>query len=244
MNGVQLCARFSIATNRLLYCGPSDAGGTLERAILDGTDLDVAERALRQFEALAPYLEAIAAKHDRKPFDHEVVEAYWLGNELLDGWRPEDFRRILEVLQKRGLPRRIADRLAAHLPENPIPHHMFHVSYVGVGAVTGKVQTTLENMDLCRPSWGRVVERDRRTIAVDRASLVLEGGRLALGPSSRQAYEVDDRFLPGLRLGDSVALHWGWPALRLDAKQLDRLQTYTERSLDASNRALKDLGVL
>ena len=76
MDGVQLGARFSIATNRLQYCGPADAEPLLYQAIASGERLDAARRSLMRFEALMPYLEAIGAKHGKDPFDLAVVEPY------------------------------------------------------------------------------------------------------------------------------------------------------------------------
>ena len=244
MNGVQLCARFSIATNRLNYCGPPGAETGLARTILHGEEAKATEDALRKFEALEPYLEAIAAKHGREPFDPDVVEAYWIGNELLEGFGQDDFRGILEHLQRRGLTRGILNRLVAGLPERPIPHHTFHVTFVGVGAVTGKVATTLENMEMCRPAWARVVEVADGTLLVEKPSLVLDRGRLGIGASARATYDFDPRFLPGVQAGDHVALHWGWPAVVLEPTQLARLREYTARALDASSEALATLGVL
>jgi len=244
MNGVQLCARFSIATNRLNYCGPADAEPTLYRTIVDGEELEASAKALRKFEALEPYLQAIAEKHGQDLFDHDVVEAYWIGNDLLEPFTRDDFRRILETLQRRGLGRPIAARLAAHLPEHPIPHHAFHVTFVGVGAVTGKVATTLENMEMCRPSWGRVTRVEGNTAHVEKPSLTLDGEKLGLGEAREAAYDFDPRLLPGLQGGDWVALHWGWPTMALSPTQLARLRDYTMRCLEQAALAHASLGIL
>ncbi|HKZ90305.1 MAG TPA: DUF6390 family protein [Thermoplasmata archaeon] len=244
LSGVQLGARFSLATNRLKYCGPSDAEAVLLEAIVTGTGLDAARSALARFEALNPYLQVLADLHGRDPFDVDVVEAYWIGNELLDEVPREAFLRILKGLRRNGLPPRVAGRLAANIPDGALPHHMFHVAYVGVGAVTGKVATTLENMDRCRPSWGRVVRRDASRLRVERSALVLDDGRFALGPPTERSFEYDARILPDVAPGDTVALHWGWPVLRLSAGRVDRLEAYTRRSLDAAQEGLGRLGVL
>ncbi len=238
MQGVQLAARFSIATNRLKYCGPADAEPALFRTIVEGKDFDASRKALLRFEALEPYLTAIASKHGRDPLDHDVVEAYWIGNELLDDFTREDFRGILDVLAQRGLPRTMADALAARLPEHPLPHHTFHVTFVGVGNVTGHVKTTLPNMEACRPAWARVVRRTPRALEVERPVLTYTRNRLQTGEAARETLAYDPRFLEGVRKGDHVALHWSWPAVVLDNRQLTHLKEYTQRSLDAANEAL------
>ncbi len=243
MNGVQLGARFSIATNRLQYCGPDGADAVLYRAITEGRDLVAARHALSQFEALVPYLETIGQKHRLDPFDRRVVEAYWLGNELLDAFERDDFLELFERLVRRGLPRTLARRLAEHLPAHPIPHHMFHVSFVGVGNVTGHVPTTLANMEACRPAWGTVVHLAAASVSVDAPSLVLEGGRLALGARRTEVLPYDPRVIPDLRVGESVAFHWHTPTVRLEADSRAALQRYTELSLAAANEGLPGLGV-
>lgn len=238
MQGVQLAARFSIATNRLRYCGPEDAEPALFRTIVGGEDLEPARHALLRFEALEPYLQAIAAKHGRDVLDHDVVEAYWIGNRLLDTFTREDFRGILDALVQRGLPPSMAGRLAAHLPDHPLPHHVFHVAYVGVGNVTGHVETTLPNMEACRPAWGRVNRVEGGSLQVEKPVLRLEGGRLGIGPAVEETVAYDPRFLPGVTVGDAVALHWSWPALVLEEGQVANLKEYTDRSLEAANAAM------
>ncbi len=241
MQGVQLAARFSIATNRLKYCGPADAEPALFRTIVDGTDLDASRTALLKFEALEPYLTAIAAKHGLDPLDADVVEAYWIGNELLEDFTRDDFRGILDVLAHRGLPRSMAEAFAAHLPERPLPHHTFHVGFVGVGNVTGHVKTTLPNMEACRPAWARVLHAAGGKLEVEKPALAYDRGRLRIGAAVRETLAYDRRFLPAVRKGDHVALHWNWPALKLTDGQLTNLKEYTLRSLDAASEALAEL---
>lgn len=241
MDGVQLGARFSIATNRLNFCGPADAEPALYAAIRAPAGGESARTALRGFEALMPYLEAIAARHRLEPFDPQVVEAYWIGNSLLDDFGPEQFRPLLDALVRRGLPRSVAERLVAHLPAAPIPHHMFHVAFVGVGAVTGHVPTTLSNLEACRPAWATVEERSD-LLRVSRPTLALVGGRLELGAPVSEALRYDAAVVPDAQPGREVAVHWGWPALTLSEERSRALRIYTQRSLDAANEALPRLG--
>lgn len=244
MDGVELAARFSLATSRLQFCGPADAEPTLYASITDAAKRPAAREALSRFEALMPYLEAIGRKHRLDPFDRRVVEAYWIGNELLDEFGKADFLPILEALTRRGLPRSVAHRLSEHLPDRPLPHHAFHVCFVGVGAVTGHVETTLANMEACRPAWGRVVRVRDSTIAVSKPTLVADQRRLVLGPPSEATYTFDRRVVPDLAAGRSVALHWAWPAIVLTTTQLSAIARYTDQSITAANEALPSLHVL
>jgi len=235
MDGVRLAARFSLPTNRLRYCGPTEGPPILERAISEGEGLAEARSVIERFESVTPYLNAIARRDGRDPFDARVVEAYWIGNELLEGFTRAEFRGILDTLQRRGMPRGIAARLAAGLPETPIPHHAFHVTYVGVGVVTGHVPTTLDNMDRCRPSWGRVVRVKGRLAQALRPTLELRDGVLGWGPPERLYFEVDPRFLPGLQVDDWVAFHWRWPVVILEPRQLAKLREFTARAFQAAS---------
>jgi len=243
MDGIPLASRFSIATNRINYCGPSEAAPALYRAIVSGHGDEEARRALEGFEALWPYLEAIGAKHHLDPLDEKVVEAYWIGNELLDDFGREDFRSILTALTRRGLPPSVAERLIAHLPQAPIPHHMFHVAFVGVGAVTGHVPTTLANLESCRPAFATVHARGTEVIHVLRPSLVAKEGRLVWGSIQPEKLRFDPAVLGEVTLGQEVVLHWGWPALVLNPARADALRRFTDRSLAAANESLPDMGV-
>ena len=243
MDGVALCARFSIATNRLAYCGPADAEPDLYRAIVTGEGSPRARAALARFEALMPYLEAIGAANGRDPFDVEVVRAYWVGNDLLRAVDRGRFLELLSALTRRGLPASIARRLADHLPAEPLAHHVFHVGFVGVGAVTGHVPTTLANIEACRPAWAEVVDASSDHLVVEGPSVREDGPRLALDGRARRTLAYDPRVLPDVRVGSRVAVHWSWPALELDLSAARDLETWTRRSIASANEALPALGV-
>jgi hypothetical protein len=240
-DGVALCARFSIATNRLQFCGPADAEPDLYAAITRGERLDGARRALERFEALYPYLEAIARVHGRDPFDRDVVEAYWIGNSLLDAFGRDEFGRLLDALGRRGLPRAAVERLRKHLPADPIPHHVFHVAFVGVGEVTGHVETTVRNMEECRPRWATVRAVHDGTLALEGPTLGLANGRLVVGGERRSERPFDPAILPTVRAGSVVALHWDHPALELTPAEATALRSYSARAFAAANEALPDL---
>lgn len=240
-SGVPLGARFSLVTNRLGYCGPADAGTPLYRAATEAADLERAGEALLEFEALGPYLRAIGDKHGLDPLSLEVVEAYWIGNRLLDAFDRTDFRAILEALGRRGLPASSVARLAARLPERPVPHHAFHVSFVGVGAVTGHAPTTLRTMESCRPSWGSVQSVAEATMEVEAPTLERRGGGFHWGAAARSTRPWDRRLLPGLRPGSDVAIHWSTPVLELDGEQRRALEHWSRLAFERAGPALVEL---
>ncbi len=237
MDGFELAARFSIVTNRRSFCGPADAEPTLYRAITESTGQVEVEGMLSRFEALYPYLEAIARKHGLRPFDREVVEAYWIGNPRLDAFDRADFGRILDALVRRGLPGFVARELAAALPDRPIPHHLFHVGFVGVGAVTGHVPTTLANMESCRPAAAEVTAIGPDRLEVRGPVLTMRDGALALGGDRDRSVTYEPRAFPGLAVGDAIAVHWDWAAVRLTPEMHRRLNEYTDRALGAIRSA-------
>ena len=175
----------------------------------------------------------------KMPFDRDVVEAYWVGNDLLDAFERADFVRLLEALTLRGLPRSMARRLAERLPSRPLPHHAFHVAFVGVGNVTGHVPTTLANMEACRPAWAEVVRVSDGLLHVRGPTLVLDAGAIAWGPAIERELRYDPKVVPDPRPGDCVAVHWGWPALRLSPTQRSALEAYSRRSVEQANEAFR-----
>ena len=68
-----------------------------------------------------------------------------------------------------------------------------------------------------------------------------DGTGLGLGePTAERIHVSVDglSFLPDVKPGDQVALHWDWLSDRLCPDQVDRLETSTLRQLAAANRRL------
>ena len=76
--------RYAFMPNRLRYCGGDDNRTLFQYGIehvIDGGLPSV----LRRFTGAFPYLQLIARSNGiSDPFDQRVVEAYWIGNDLLN----------------------------------------------------------------------------------------------------------------------------------------------------------------
>jgi hypothetical protein len=241
-DGALTFARFAYPPNQLGYCGPDVQDEILQRvsARASGPEL----RALaRGFEGAWPYLQLIAAGNRiGDPLDARVVEAYWIGNRLLDR---VDMVMFADSLLSRFAPslHRAADRerLVDPLLTGGLPHHGFHVFgvYPWVGLLrSGAVDDALGVLDRCRVRWGRVVSvRDTEAVVISRP-LVWDGRRLELGaPREEIATTARDGYLlaPRLRTGEWCALHWDWVCEPMSRRRLDALVHYTRQQLDAVN---------
>ena len=183
-SGAVLFARYAYGPNRLGYCGPDEVAELFGQGTTGRDDRALRELA-RGFEGAWPYLELIAAANGRAdPLDRDVVEAYWLGNELLDRVAPERFAASLAT---RFRPRLRADgwRWLGDKPgRGAAPVHAFHVLDVfpRTGLLrSGAIDRALEVIDSCRIRWGRVLERHGDFLIANVAPIEMRGGRFALG---------------------------------------------------------------
>ena len=142
------------------------------RGVSDG---GLAELA-RTFEGAWPYLTLIAdANGIADPLDPRVVEAYWVGNELLDRVRRMTLARHVEDRFRGRIGRswrRVLDAVAA----GAVPHHSFHVFavYPWLGLLrTGVVDEPLHVLDRCRTTPALVESVDGDTARVLRAAAPL-----------------------------------------------------------------------
>lgn len=236
MDGIELAARFSYITNSLRFCGPEEASYQFVEYIKTKKNPEKIKESLKRFEGLYPYLSAIAEKHNKNFCDYDVVEAYWIGNELLEAFKDDDLIIIIGKLMQRGLPKSIGNELIKNLPNGFVPHHNFNVFYVGVGRTTGSVQTSLQNMDNCRTSWGKVVEVINKHLIVETQQLEKENGKYFLREANKTAVYLKE-MLPEISKGNIVALHWGFAPLIIQNCQLDNLKKYTKLVLDVLNKS-------
>lgn len=242
-SGPVLFARYAYGPNRYGYCGPDDADELLEAGAA-GQDR-VLRGLARQFEGAYPYLGLIARSNGlADPLDRRVVEAYWLGNEML---ATVPVGALGASLDERFRPRlQPADwRWLATKPQaGARPVHAFHVLDVfpRVGLLRGgRVDGVLEIIDHCRIRWGRVLERSGDQLVVTAARLELVDGRLQHGePAAErvQAWRDTMGFIDVPEPGDVVSIHWSWACDRLDARQLANLVAWTDRQLAVANQTI------
>lgn len=242
--GERLFARYAHAPNDLGYCGPAQSRILLECGAGGGDPAQVRAVA-RGFSGAWPYLRILArlAGID-DPLDPRVVDAYWLGGGVGDDIDARVFGETL-LADIGGQAGHYWRHLTPELVAEAAPHHCFHVFGVYPWSrLLGERnhEHPLHVLDKCRISWGTVLETlpgDRVLVATRR--LTWDGHRLSLSaPSDEEAaLAVDGHvFVPGVRQGERVALHWDRVADRLTEDQAERLSRTTQAQIEATNRRL------
>lgn len=235
MEGVRLAALFSYTPNKLKYCGPDEASSIIYDSITNNRNEDKVKDLLLQFEALYPYLKTISEKNNKDIFDYEVVESYWIGNELAN-LEKQDAKKIIDLLRERGLLDSIANKLIERiesLDQDKIPlTHLFNVLFVGVGAVTGSVPTIVENMDKCRVSWGTVSEIHESHLIVEYNRLKKDDKYFISKDTEKIKVNYDKKFFDELNVGDVIAVHWRMAIKKLNSEELNNLKNYTQKTIE------------
>jgi hypothetical protein len=243
-SGPLLFARYAFGPNRLGYCGPADASELFELAV-DGRHEGDLRALARRFDGAWPYLELIARSNRRPdPLDPEVVEAYWLGNDLLDHVPPMDFGSSLAARFKPRLRPNGWQWLAGKPADGARPVHAFHVLDVfpRVGLLrSDRVTDVLEAIDGCRIRWGRVVAVEGDWLVAAVAPIRLVDGRFRLAPPELervQAWRDGSGFIAGIEPGDVISVHWDWACERLDGRRLANLVGWTRHQLRIANATI------
>lgn len=242
--GALLFSRYAFMPNHLGYCGGRESLTLLEYGTSGRVDQGLIDLE-RQFEAAYPYLQLIAqANQVADPLDTRVVEAYWVGNALLEG---VDMASLYASLQQRFQPRTTPGAwswLASKVPAGARPHHSFHVLEVYSRAGTmraGVVERLVETMQQCLIRWGRVRVVSGAQLVVEAPSLQLQEGKLHLSEPRLETITRwhDGRgFVDEVREGNWVGIHWGWACDILTPPRKTRLEHYTRFHLALCNQTL------
>lgn len=245
--GATMFARYAYPPNELGYCGPGDGRDLLDFAnaandlAAPPVQLNMARRA-RAFDGAWPYLKYLATVAGADSvMDRRVVEAYWLGNDLLHAGDAASFS---ETVRNAFATQPGADwpALAPTVSPRPLPHHSFHVftiyPWVGVLRRTGAA-AALEVLDRCRIRWGRVDSVDGDAVQVQCQPLTWNGSVLRLGAPRPERARLADQgrsLASPVRPGSWVSLHWDWVCDELTEGQLEALIDVTARQLAITNR--------
>lgn len=237
----QLVSRFAFKPNQLHYCGADSANKKMYRCITEGKCKNIGQE-IKTFMALYPYLNTISTVHKLSLLDERVVEAYILGNTLLNKFTSDDFETHLGYFETQGVPKFFTDELRDkfHNSQMPfIPHHSFNVLFVGVGNVTGAVKYNIDNINNCLIRWGTVVSQHEK-----KNKIHLKTFKLIVTESIFEAVEVDEEvsylpeIFPDISVGDSIAMHWRDAMIVLNKTQTKQLETYTNKVIDSYNKTI------
>jgi hydrogenase maturation factor len=246
-DGAILAARHSFMPNRLGYCGP-DENEVLFEACLSNKRSKELLSALEGFTGAQPYLKFIAQSQGLEPFDYRVVEAYWIGNDILERIPRTGFYDHLRERLARKFPREHIRKLFESKPFATFPHHALHVfnAFSTMGTVpdafanaVGRDDQVGDLMDKCRISWGKVLSLDNDgNLIVEYEPLQRRDGILSLGQAvqARVISRINDNcFMPDVKMGDWVSFHWGFACSILSAQQVANLRKYTHMDMAVAN---------
>lgn len=236
ISGAELFCRFAFPPNALGYCGPSE-NGLIRQLMETGTGaIDEMRHVVPAFAGAWPYLELIGLCTGRDPLDPRVVEAYWLGNRLLD---QIDLLTLGNSLEDRFRSRAGWDwaAISEALNDGGRPTHSFHVFciYPWVGLLqSGVVEQALSVLDRCRIRWGEVLGLIGEQVMVESQPLTWDGSSLALGPPRVETVSApaDGATIEG---GDIVAMHWDHVCQKIDSGQTQTLRRYHQLHLSIAN---------
>ncbi|MDD2753831.1 MAG: DUF6390 family protein [Candidatus Portnoybacteria bacterium] len=238
-SGPKIAALYGLIPNRLGFCGPQQE--LLKKFIVGKLSIPEIIPTLEKFEAAYEYYQLIARKNKMpSPFNKKVIEAYWLGNNLLDKITANDLRAlIMERFCKPGLlSKKEAKKRADMIPADSKPHHSFHV--LVLGSITGSVDFTgnTKLKDTCRVGWGRAIKLKTKNEKLKTETIVVKydpligKNNIKFGRPIEKELTWDREILPSVEIGDRVSFHWNHAMQKLNEENIINLHKYTQNTLD------------
>lgn len=225
MNGLDLFARYALPPNILGYCGPSNFSSN--------------RSALLKFEGAVPYLRLIAqANNIEDEFDERVVEAYWLGNDLLRNVSDKNLYNNIEERFGKKMKNKDWRWLVSESVPWARPHHVFHVFdvYRRAGLMrSGSVDKLLETIDKCRIGWGTVRHIQSGKALVERASLEFKEKKLRFCKETVGSFLFLDT---SIKISDNVSTHWDYVCDKITPQQKANLAFWTQYHLELANKTI------
>ena len=229
IKGLQLASRFALPPNSLGYCGKGTAPEKFKACILEGKGKGVSKE-IDKFIVLGPYLKTLGKITGEHRHSNSVVEAYWLGNNHLKKAKNKDYQILLKNLTKQGVPPWFVEELKEKPPKKFIPTHLFQILHVGVGKASGAVPFNMDSINNCMIRWGKVQKIGKNKLTVKLTSLKRAGKAYKLNfKNGAFSYRAD--FLPELKVGDVVAVHWKQVVKKLTKSEVQKLEKWSKEVL-------------
>jgi Family of unknown function (DUF6390) len=245
--GARMFVRYAYPPNALGYCGPDGFRDYAEAGVVDQGLV----KQVQAFSGAWPYLELISSGCGIKdPLDRRVVEAYWVGSELLDRVALGQLGDSMAERFRKQVGNKF-QFLAEGVLAGGVPHHSFHVfgvyPWVGLLGNDRMTRHALTVLDRCRVRWGKVIAVHGDQATVESRPLGWDGRLLTLGEPAAETARLplnEAASAGGTAPGDWVALHWDWVCDKLTDRQLRALHGYSRRHLDMVNHRVEHPGTV
>ena len=168
-----------------------------------------------------------------------MVEAYWIGNSLLENISQHTYLAFLNELL---CFRQKTDSKNYQLTGEKIltyaihPHHSFHVFNIFKQHAKRFAPPVTHTMDQCRIGWGKIVNKD--PLLVQTKPLVVKNRTLILGEPIIKEIKLDyqgKRFIRKTSGKSWISFHWGFACDIFTKQQVQNLEYYTQKSIDFFN---------
>lgn len=227
--GLQLASRFALPPNSLGYCGKGTAPEKFINCIL-GKNCNGVIDEIDKFIVLGPYIKTLSETTRKQKDNYSIIEAYWLGNTILNKTKQNDYKLLLKNFEKQGVPPWLIKDLKEKQPKKFIPFHLFQVLHVGVGRASGSVPYNIKTINNCMIRWGKVEKIGKKNLSVNLNSLTRSGKKFEL-ILIKGSYPYRNDFMPNLRKGNSIAVHWKQAVKKLTPHEAKNLEFWTKKVL-------------
>jgi hypothetical protein len=226
VKALQLTSRFALPPSTLGHCRKDTAPSKLEACILEGKCAGV-EKELEKFPSLHPFLKTISEIAGLPKFSYDVVEAYWIGNDLLRKVKAGDYNILLRNFAGQGVPNFLIKELKRKPPKEFIPTHLFKVLFIDTASAPS---ITIEQSNNCMVRWGKVEKLVGNATEVILNSIRKETNKYTL-ILNRETLQYNPKFLPKLKVGDSIVVHWNQIIKAINGREEELLSKYTKNAL-------------
>lgn len=232
IKAMQLGARFSLPPNSLGYCGKDSAPEKFKKCIRN-SDCSGVSVEFTKFLVLYPYLKTLAKIASSEFDSYKVIEAFWLGNDELQKATLADYDFLMDCFIDQGVPEFFVKNLRKKRPKIFIPFHLFQVLHVGVGNASGAVKFNLDSINNCMIRWGKVnkIKNEEKILEVNLFNLKKSKDKYKLYEKIENI-SFDKSILKNIKVGDTVAVHWGMIIKTLTDSEVNSLSSWTAKVIE------------
>lgn len=226
---LKLASLFAYSPNSHGYCGLESASSAFSKCI-KSYQCDAVVKELKNFITLFPYLKTISKVRKLGLYDYKVIEAYWIGNELLKDFPADGYKILIEEFRKQGVPEWLTEKLKEKPPKKFIPHHLFQVLHVGVGQASGSVPFNIDSINDCMIRFGQIKNIQKELFIADLSHLQKNKGKYEI-KSKKVKIPTGNALFFKPKINTSICIHWGHVVKKLTLKEEKNLIFWTNEVL-------------